>query len=150
VRQLGPAAAHRLGVGLVLTGPVVGLTWVAAYAGNAADWQSQIVNVLSAMPQYPLILAITVPAALIAATGAGWPGRYLTVPSRVVTGAALVAAFGCVAGDVSLLSAALLSHHLNAAGPVAVIAAAIAVSVVRLSAAGWAGRRIARLRAGVN
>jgi hypothetical protein len=149
-RQLGPTAAHRLGAGLVLTGPLVGLTWVAAFATAGLNWSSQIVNVLSAMPQYPLILAVTVPAAMVALTGSGWAARHLVVPPRVVTGAAIVAAIGCVAGDLSLLSAAILGRNLTAAGPASLLALAIAASVVRLSAAGWAGRRIARLRAGVN
>ena len=148
-RQLGATAAHRLGAGLVLTGPLVGLTWVAAYAMAGADWSSRIVNVLSAMPQYPLILAVTVPAAMIAITGAGWAARHMVIPPRVVTSAALVAAIGCVAGDLSLLSAAILGRHLIA-DPGSLAAVAIAASVVRLSAVGWAGRRIARLRAGLN
>jgi hypothetical protein len=150
IRQLGPVVAHRLGAGLVLTGPLVGLTWVAAYATAGLDWWSQIVNVLSAMPQYPLILAVTVPAAMVAITGSGWAARHLVVPPRVVTGAAIVAAIGCVAGDLSLLSAAILSRNLIAAGPASPIVLAIAASLVRLSAAVWAGRRIARLRAAVN
>jgi hypothetical protein len=146
-RQLGPRAAHRLGAGLVLTGPLVGLTWVVSYATAGQDWSSQILDVLSAMPQYPLILAVTVPAAMIATTGAGWAARHLDVPPRVVTGAAIVAAVGCVAGDLSLLVAAMLSHNLTATS---LTALAMAASVVRLSAAGWAGRRIALLRAGVH
>jgi hypothetical protein len=149
-RQLAATAAHRLGAGLVLTGPLVGLTWVAAFATAGLNWSSQIVNVLSAMPQYPLILAVTVPAAIVAITGSGWAARHLVVPPRVVAGAAIVAAIGCVAGDLSLLSTAVLGRNLIAAGPASLIALAIAASVIRLSAAGWAGRRIGRLRAGVN
>jgi hypothetical protein len=147
-RQLGPATAHRIGVGLVVTGPLVGLIWVSANATAGLDWQSQIVSVLSSMPLYPLILAITVPASMIAITGSGWAARHLAVPPRVVTGAAMVAAIGCVAGDLSLLSAAVVGHLPVPAAPVNLIAAA--VSVVRLSAAGWAGRRIAQLRTAVN
>jgi hypothetical protein len=148
-RQLGATAAQRLGAGLVLTGPLVGLAWVVAYATAGLNWSSQIATVLSAMPQYPPILAVTIPAAMIASTGAGWPARHLAVPPRVVTAAALVAAIGCVAGDLSLLSAAILSRHLiPAPGSLAVVA--VAASLIRLTAAGWAGRRIARLRAGVS
>jgi hypothetical protein len=145
-RQLGATAAHRLGAGLILTGPLVGLTWAAAYATAGLDWPSRIVNVLSAMPQYPLILAVTIPAAMMAITGAGWAARHMTIPARVATSAALVAAIGCMAGDLSLLSAAVIGHD-RIAGPGSLAAVAIAASVVRLSAAAWAGRRIARLRA---
>ena len=145
-RQLGPAMAHRIGVGFVVTGPLVGLIWVSAHATAGLDWQSQVVSVLSAMPLYPLILAITVPAAMIAITGSGWAARHLAVPQRVVTGAAMVAAIGCVAGDLSLLSAAVLGQLPVPAAPVNLILIAAPASVMRLSAAGWAGRRIAQLR----
>jgi hypothetical protein len=145
-REYGPVAAHRLGVRLVATGPLVGLTWVAAYPTGGAGMRTQVADLLSTLPQLPLILAVTVPAAIIAATGAGWAARWLRLPTRVVTGAALVAATGCAAGDVSLLLTALLGHRPAAAGPVSLTMVAMAVSVLRLSAAGWAGRRVARLR----
>jgi hypothetical protein len=147
--QLGVASAHRLGIGLVLSGPLVGLTWVAAYATAGSHWSSQISSVLSAMPQYPPILAVTVPAAIVASTGSGRAAPYLAVPPRVVTAAALVAAIGCVAGDLSLLAAAIFGPNL-VAGPGILAAMGIAASIARLSAAGWTGRRIARLRAAVN
>lgn len=146
-RQLGPAAAHRAGLGLVATGPLVGGTWVAAYGSGGMGLPEQVAGLLSALPQLALILAVTVPAALIAICGAGWPSRYVRVPARVVTGAALVASIGCAAGDLSLLLATVLGHRLAAAGPVSLFAAAALISVARLGAAGWTCRRMARLRA---
>jgi hypothetical protein len=64
----------------------------------------------------------------------------------VVTGAAVLAAIGCVVGDVSLL-AAFAGDRLPAVGPDPLLVGAAAASAVRLSAAGWAGCRVARLRA---
>lgn len=148
--RLGPAVAHRLGIGLVLAGPFIGLIWVSAYASDGPGWPARIAQVLSTMPQYPLILAVTVPAALVATTGAGRAARYLTVPSRRVTGAALVAAIGCVAGDLSLLTMSVTDHLLAAHGPVGLVVLAVTASLVRLSVAAWAGRRITGLRAAVN
>jgi hypothetical protein len=146
-RAYGPVAAHRLGLGLVATGPLVGLTWVVAYPADGAGLRTPVADLLSTLPLLPLILAVTVPAAIVAASGAGWAARRLRLPARVVTGAALVAAIGCTAGDLSLLLTALFGHRLAAAGPVSLTMAAVAVSALRLSAAGWAGRRVARLRA---
>ncbi len=143
--QLGPAAAHRLGVGLVLTGPLVGLMWVTARTVGGSDWLSRIVDALSAIPLYLPILVVTVPAAVLAFTGSGRCAQRRALPPRLVTGAALAAAIGCVAGDLSLLTAAA-SHPTSLHGPV-VSALAVLVSVVRLSAAAGAGNRIRRLRA---
>lgn len=146
-RQLAPVAAHRVGLGLVATGPLVGLIWVAAFASGEHGLPAQIGSLLSAMPIYPVILAVTVPAAMLAVTGAGWAARHLPVPAHVATGAAIVAAVGCVAVDVSLVGRAIVEAAAGA-GPQSMLTfAAFAASLVRLSAAGFAGRRIARLRA---
>jgi hypothetical protein len=116
------------------------MTWVAAYANGAA-------GLLSAMPQLVLILAVTVPAAITAAAGAGWPARHLALPARLVTGAALMAAIGCVAGDLSLLVTVLPGLRPSVPGPGGgLLAVAAAASVIRLIGAGSAGRRVARLR----
>jgi hypothetical protein len=144
-RQRGVVTAHRLGVGLVATGPLVGLAWLAASANGGAGWPARVADLLSALPQLPWILAVTAPAAIVAGAGAGRAARVLKVPARVATGAAVVAAAGCVAGDLSLLLTALLGHRPSAAGAVGVFA--VAASGARLSAAGWVGRRVAWLRA---
>jgi hypothetical protein len=149
-RQRAPAAAHRLGTGLIFTGPVVGFVWLAAYATTGPDWQSRVASLLSAIPQFPFILAITVPSAMIAVTGAGRASRYIATSRRLATGAALVAATGCVAGDLSLLSATILGRGLASPGPTNLLVVAAIASVIRLNAAGWAGLRIARLRAAEN
>jgi hypothetical protein len=148
--QLGAAFAHRLGVALVATGPLVGLTWVAAYTTDGVGWQSRIATLMAALPQLPLILAVTVPAAIIASAGAGWVARQLRVPARRVSTAALVASTGCVAGDVSLLASAAAGHVRHDHAAAGLLMLAVAVSVARLSLAALAGHRIRRLRAAGN
>jgi len=144
--QLGPVTAHRLGVALVGSGPLVGLIWVAARSDGGSDWPARVGTVLAAVPLYPPILAVTVPAAVVAIAGAGWFARRWPLPRRLVTAAAVVAAIGCAAGDLSLLTAAVVSQPVGRPAPALVVLAA-AASVVRLSAVSWAGRRIVRLRA---
>jgi len=72
------------------------------------------------MRRLPFVLAVTVPAALLAITGAEWASRHLAIPPQFATRAALVAAIGCVAGDLNLLSAALLGHSRLSHGPAGV------------------------------
>jgi hypothetical protein len=140
-RQLAPAAAHRVGLGLVTTGPLVGLIWVGATSIGEPDWPSRISGVLSALPLYALILAVTVPAAMIAITGSGWSARRFPVFRRLATGSAFVAVLGCIAGDVSLLSGAIFGGAAWAAAP---------AGLTRLSVAGFAGSRVVRLRTAGN
>jgi hypothetical protein len=149
--QLGPVVSHRLGLGLVLTGPLIGLTWVAATTSNGPDLQSRIASLLSAVPLLPLVLAVTVTAAVIAVTGAGWPARHLVAtPARVVTNAARVAAVGCIAGDLILLSNAILGGAWPLHTPAVLVALAAGSSLTRLTLAALAAHRIARLRAVAN
>jgi hypothetical protein len=99
------------------------------------------------VPPLALILGLTIPAAIVASTGAGWAARRLSVPGQAVTAAAIVASIGCMAGDLSLLLATIAGHGPAAAGPAPMTAVAVTASTLRLSAAAWAGRRVARLRA---
>jgi hypothetical protein len=149
-RQLASAAAHRVGLGLVTTGPLVGLIWVGATSIGEPDWPSRISGVLSALPLYPLILAVTVPAAMIAITGSGWSARRFPVFRGLATGSAFVAVLGCIAGDVSLLSGAIFGGAAWAAAPARLTLVAVAVSLMRLSVAGFAGSRVVRLRTAGN
>ena len=78
--RLGPIAAHRAGVGLVVTGPFVGLAWIVALAGVATGWTAGLGRVVTALPMLPVLLVITVPAALVAAAGAGRLARRTARP----------------------------------------------------------------------
>ncbi len=139
-RQLVLEAAHRTGLGLLLSGPLVGLSWLAAI-GTSAGLLASINDMLSRVPVIAMILVVTVPAAVMATAGAGWPARRLQMPTRWVSGAIVVAAVGCAAGDTVLLSTAAM----NGAGGLMVVG--VVASAVRLSAVGWAMRRIVGLLA---
>jgi hypothetical protein len=135
-RELAAESAHRIGLGLVGAGPFVGLLWVAASpAAPGAGWLTRIVTALSAMPVYPVLLALVVPAAVVAIVASRRSDR---LGVGLAAGAAQVAALGCVAGDVSLL----MAIHGETLGFVAAAASAARLTVVLL-----AGRRVARLRA---
>jgi hypothetical protein len=146
--QIALAEAHRVGIGLLASGPVVGLLWLAAFASGPSPL-SRIIAFFSALPVYPLILATTVPAAVLAMTGAGWAARHVRLPASLATGAAVTATIGCVLGDASLLSMAIIGGVTGAGAPI-LATFALLVSGVRLVIAGWSGRRIARLRAAGN
>lgn len=143
--QLVPTTAHRTGLALVVTGPFVGLVWAAGYAGTTPSWLDRLETVLSSVSAYPLILVMTVPAAVVAIGGAGRLARELRLPARWPGVAALIAAAGCILGDAALVTSTVAAGRLGAASTG--LFAAIAVSVARASAAGLAMRRIARLRA---
>ncbi|WP_238005567.1 permease prefix domain 1-containing protein [Dactylosporangium sp. AC04546] len=138
-RELLVESAHRTGLGLLCGGPLVGMLWVLAMSGAGLAWPDRIHSTLAAVPAYLVVLALVVPAAVLAAAAGGRFEYRLRLPGAL---AAQVAVAGCVAGDVLLLAAVLSV----AAGGWAVWAAG-AASGVRLIAAALAGRRVTRLRA---
>lgn len=144
--EIAGSHARRVGVGLVATGPLVGLSWVAAFAAaDGTSWWAQVGVLMPAVQVYPLVLAVSVPAALVAATGgARLAGRFRVGP-RVAAGAAALAAAGCIAGDVALLGG--LAGIRSGPGWTAALACAAVASLFRLSVAAVAGRRCLLLRA---
>lgn len=134
--ELAPRAAHRTGLALILSGPVIGLAWLAA-AGPAADLPGRFTELLTDVPLYPLLLAVAVPAAVVGVAGARLP-----VPAAWSSRAAVLAAAVCIVADVMLLTAAL---HAPNDRDRAWLAVAASVSGVRLVFAGVAMRRVARL-----
>jgi hypothetical protein len=141
--ELAPATARRTGARLLVTGPLVGLIWVAAYRTGSPNWLSNVVAVLSSVPVLPLVLLVAVPAALVAVAGPGLLARRLTLPPGLVPIAAIIATSAVVLGDATLIGTTLIHGR----GTSALIGAAILVSVVRASLAGVAMRRIVRLLA---
>jgi hypothetical protein len=139
--------AHRVGLGLVLTGPLVGLVWLAAWAtANGLGWLDEIPALVSRFPALVALLGLGIPAAVLATlTGAGPLVRRLAVAPRRAAGLAMLAAGAAVAGDTTLLTGVALAHGL-AGGWSWPLVAAVAVSLTRLTAAGTAARRCARLR----
>jgi hypothetical protein len=149
-RGLGPGLAHRTGAALVLTGPAIGLMWAAVYGAGATQWTGKVAAVLSRVPVFPLFLFVTIPAAIVALTGAGKLARRVPTPPRVATASALTATCAVMFGDITLISTALFTvAAFGGAQPVSValVVAAIVVSAARAGLAGVASLRLARLRA---
>src|SRR5262249_32834124 len=95
-------------------------------------WLARIAEVLGAVPLYPVILGVVVPAAILATRSNG----------RLAVPAAQVAVVGCVAGDVCLLATALAQDAATA-----LVLLAAGGGLARLPIAALAGRRVTRLRA---
>lgn len=142
---LAPGIARRVGLALVISGPVVGLAWVAV-VGRGFDWASRISSVLASMPYVAVLLAVTVPAAIVAVLS-GSTSLRRNMSSRVATLAARFAAFGCVLADVLLVTSVaggLQSGRLAVSG---LIVVPVMLSTLRMAATSSAVWRLSRLHA---
>lgn len=151
---LAGRAAHRVGLGLVLTGPAVGAVWVATFAGRTgSDWVTQVAAMPSVVPGLAVALAVAVPAALLAALGTSATAyrrplqalsRYLPLPPRTAASLALVATAGCVAADAGLLFGLLGWAVAGIAWtPLALLAGT--ASLVRVTVVAMCARRVGTL-----
>jgi hypothetical protein len=150
--ELGAVQARRVAVGLLVTGPLVGLTWIAAVVVNALPpWRHQLTGPWLALPLVGLALAVAGPALGLTVAATGRLGRRL---GRVVDRATLpptaaaVAALAAVVADLTLLGI-ITGHALTSPGssmwaPVIVAASA---SLTRVTLAGGAARRCLATRA---
>jgi hypothetical protein len=138
-RELIAESAHRIGLGLLVAGPLIGLLWVASTpAAPSQSWPSRIGATLSAAPMYPYLLVLLVPAAVLACAAAGPLAARL---DRFAVPAVRVALWGCMLGDAHLLATGLLTHAIG--WPLVLASAA---SAARFAATATALRRFARLR----
>jgi hypothetical protein len=144
--QLTPLSAHRTGVALLVTGPAVGLMWASAYGATLGDWTAKINAVLARIALFPLVLAIVIPAAVLAAGGTGVLARRLAIPPGWAGTAAILAGCGCVIADASLVVTTVAAARPGTASG-GLLAVAVGVSTIRACLAGLATRRIVRLRA---
>jgi len=149
--ELAAVQARRIALGLMVTGPLVGLTWIAAVAVNALPpWRHQLTGPWLALPLVGLALVVAGPALgfTVAATGrlSGRLGRRATVPPT----AAAIAALATVVADVTLLTIiggqALTSPGSSTWAPVLL---AVGASLTRVTLAGRALRRCLAARATV-
>jgi hypothetical protein len=150
--ELGAVQARRVAVGLLVTGPLVGLGWIAAVVVNdLPPWRHQLIGPWLALPLVGLALAVAGPALglTVAATGRlghrlGRVVRRATLPPT----AAAVAALAAVVADLTLLGI-ITGHALTSPGsyvwaPVIVAAGA---SLTRVTLAGRAAHRCLATRA---
>jgi hypothetical protein len=144
--ELGAVQARRVALGLLVTGPLVGLAWIAAVVVNdLPPWRQQLIGPWLALPVAGLALAVAGPALGLTVAATGRLGRRL---GRVVHRATLpptaaaVAALAAVVADLTLL-AIITGHTLT--GPEsevwAPVVLAASASLTRAMLAGRAARR---------
>lgn len=147
--ELAAQTGRRVGLGLLATGPLVGLTWLSTVLTNpAAIGQPPPTGLVLVPALFAAVLAVAVPAAAVSVLASGRLARWLPTSARLVPTAAGLAAALCIAGDLLLLSG-LLAWTVTLGGlawPLAAMAAT--ASAMRLTLAGRAVRRcvVARQR----
>jgi hypothetical protein len=148
--ELAAATGRRVGLGLLTTGPLVGMSWLLV-AAVTWRWAGQeppaALGLVAAL--VGLVLVVAVPAAVLSVAVSGGLSRWLPAGPPAAASAAAVAASACVVGDLCLLGG-LLALLVLAGGvpwPAAVLAAG--ASSLRLSLAGRAARRCLAARATV-
>jgi hypothetical protein len=146
--ELAAAAGRRVGLVLLATGPLVGMSWLLLAAATWR-WTGQeppaALGLVAAL--VGLVLVVAVPAAVLSVVLYGRLSRWLPTGPQMGATAAAVAASACVAGDLVLLGGLLASAVLagGLAWPAALLAAG--ASSTRLSLAGRAARRCVAVRA---
>jgi hypothetical protein len=151
--ELAAVQARRVALGLLVTGPLVGLAWLAAVAVNVLPpWRHQLPGPWLALPLVGLALVVACPALglTVAATGrlarglGGSLGRRATLPPT----AAAVAGLAAVVADLTLL-AMIAGQVLTAPGSYAwaPVGLAAGASLTRVALAGRAARRCLAARA---
>ena len=148
VREMTGTTAHRVGLALVATGPLVGLAWLTTFAlGSGAHWSQEMPSVLAWLPGYGALMFLVVASAVVAVlAGRGPAVRHLPIGPRRAATAAVVAAVGCAAVDAMLLAHGA-SLATAGASPGALIVIPAALSLTRLVLAVGAARRCLSLRA---
>ena len=154
--EIAASQARRVAVTLLVTGPLVGLLWIAAASashlglriGVPWQWAAQLSGFHLGIHLVAVAVGITAWAGLLGIATSGRLTRWLPDRPRRPPTAAAVAGFGAIGADG--LGLALLAAQLATApgrlSPV-LAAAAAAASVARLLLAGRAARRCLALRA---
>jgi hypothetical protein len=151
--ELAAVQARRVALGLLATGPLVGLAWIAAVAVNVLPpWRHQLTGPWLALPLVGLALAVACPALGLTVAVTGRLGRRLgkglAHRSALPPTAAAVAGAAAMLADLTLLAIiggqTLASSRLQVWAPVVVAAGA---SLVRVTLAGRAARRCLATRA---
>jgi hypothetical protein len=154
--ELAARQARRVAAGLLTSGPVTGMLWIAAAHAShltvrlALPWQDDGLppGLQGGIPLIAAAAALTGCAALLGIATAGRLTRWLPDRPRRAPTAAAVAGYGAVGADA--LGLALLATQLaTAPGRLSPLLAAVAAasSVVRLLLARRAARRCLETRA---
>jgi HAAS len=151
--ELGAVQARRVAVGLLVTGPLVGLTWIAAVVVNALPpWRHQLTGPWLALPLVGVALAVAGPALGLTVAATGRLGRRLGGGfgrrAALAPTAAAVAGLAAVLADLTLL-AILSGQALASPGSLvwAPVIVAACASLTRVMLAGRAARHCLATRA---
>jgi hypothetical protein len=151
--ELAAVQARRVALGLLATGPLVGLAWITAVAVNALPpWRHQLTGPWLALPLVGLALAVAGPALGLTVAATGRIGRRLgggfARRAALAPTAAAVAGLAAVLADLTLLAIlggqAFASPRSLVWAPIVVASGA---SLTRIRLAGRAARRCLATRA---
>jgi len=146
-REMAGTFAHRLGLALILTGPVIGLGWLTAFAIHSGDDPlDQLRPVLAWLPGYHLLMVGVVGTAVLATAAGGGPAsRIVSVSPCRAAAAAMAAAVGCVVLDATLLTH-LVTLTVDNHFPFDLALIPAALSAVRLVLVATAAYRCSAIR----
>jgi hypothetical protein len=134
---LAAAQARRVGLGLLLTGPFVGILWVSAMASPLPPWRHALSGVWVVVPVLSLAVTAGALAAVLAVVSTGRLSRWLPDGSRIAPLAAVSAGLSAAVADLIGL-AMLTASATTAPGSLSwgLIMAAAVASLVRLACVG--------------
>jgi hypothetical protein len=146
VPVLATAQAHRDGLALLVTGPMIGVVWLAS---AVLTWSAAPVAVGAGTASVGLVLVAVVPRTAYVVAATGRLGRHLHASPAAAARAVATTARTVVALDASLVLVALpaLVVLSRSALPVTLAATAGLLSLTRLVAATRIPRRLGRFRA---
>jgi hypothetical protein len=147
--ELAAVQARRVALGLLASGPLVGLSWIVAMAASALPpWQQQLTGPWLALPLVALALAVACPALGLTVAATGRLGRALGRRATLPPTAAAVAGLAAMLADLTLLviitGQALTTPAAWAWPPILV---AVGANLTRGTLAGRAARRCLATRA---
>jgi hypothetical protein len=147
--ELAAVQARRVALALMVTGPLVGLTWLIAAAVNALPpWRHQLTGPWLALPVAGLALVVAGPALGLTVAATGRLGRRFGSRASFPPTTAAVAGLAAVVADLTLL-AIISGHALTGPGSStwAPVMLAVGASLTRITLAGRAARRCLATRA---
>ncbi len=150
--EIAARQARRVSVGLLASGPLVGLAWItaalASHLAEPARWPDAAPALRAGLALAAVVIAAEVWAVLLGIAATGRLTRWLPARPRRGPTAAVIAGFGAACADLVMLS--LLTGQLaTAAGKLAPlpVALAAAASLTRLALASRAAHRCLAIRA---
>ncbi|MBC6463886.1 hypothetical protein, partial [Actinomadura sp. HBU206391] len=147
--ELAGETARRIAVALAVTGPLLGLCWIAnAWANALPPWQHHLTGPWLGLPLLGLAFLIAMPSLLVTLAGTGRLSRWMSLPPGASLTTAATAAIAAAIADVTLLTM-FTTHALTGSGDLHWVPVALAVmaSLARMTFAARAARHCLGSRA---